>query len=1400
MSVPSIPVLAVMAGLAAIARPTLLCGQGATTDFAEAIEASEMDMHPEPHGPGFTTLCRMQGLQHRITGSSFEVRGPIPETSWHERIELVSFGRAGSARSSVAIGEPRRSAARLDYPTSFGTLEYVNGNGGLRQNFHVARKPSGEGLLQVDLHCTGGLEPFVRSATEVVFRDKSGLDRFRYRDLRCWDAKGRELTAQMDVQPGVGGSRLTISVDDSSAQYPIVIDPVSTSPNTLLVGTQATMEFGIAVATAGDLNGDGYSDVVVGAWYADLGQTNEGAAYVYYGSVTGIPTTPSLILQCDQQGAQMGCAVSTAGDVNGDGYADLLVGARAWESDPVNEATEGGVFVYYGSATGINSIPDLTLQTNHAGDSFGSNVAALGDIDDDGYSDIIVGAYLSEYPSYQEGTCFIYMGSAVGLNTVPRHHLERNIGAAHFGRSVAGAGDVNGDGYDDVIVGSPDWTNVINDDGAAFVYYGSANALGAATNPAPSLILYGSAFNNGSFGWSVGCAGDVNGDGYSDVAVGAYYDNIGGPAQEGTAWVFLGSAGGLSTTAATVLQGNQSNAWMGRWVGTAGDMNGDGYGDLIVGVPRYSVPETQEGVVYLYFGGPSGISTIPSLSFQLNDAGANLGECVSTAGDVNGDGYSDVILGARIYGLGGAAAIFHGGPYNMKTSPDADISGGAAGARMGEAVSNAGDVNGDGFADVIVGAPYASNGQANEGLAYLYLGSPSGPSNTPDATFEANVASGHFGASVCTAGDVNGDGYADIIIGAPDLGVGGRAYIHHGGPGGPNTVASRVLFGIAGARFGTSVSAAGDINSDGYADVIVGAPGINTAYVLLGSATGIPALPHATLNEGSAGDLFGSAVATAGDVNGDGYSDVLVGAPDHTNGQTGEGAAYLYYGSETGLVLPYASKLERNLASARFGISLAGAGDVNGDGFFDVIVGADHWASGQSGEGGAFVFHGSAGGLGANPSQTIQINQVDAHLGASVAEAGDINGDGYADVVVGVPNGWNNVAQVDEGYAMIYRGSPSGIVLAPDRIETNTAGDLLGTAVSGGGDVDGDGFSDVLSGKPGTSPTFASEGGWMWNRGGKGTGQVQLSRQYQADLINPLATNCMDFTDPDYFGIGHLSRSPVQRCDGRLVYEVVFEGQPFTGAPITNSLLSTGMSAAWTDLTPGGVEIKELIYKIPGYIRYKWRCRVEYEMAKAIDGQRYGRWFYGYASGLGDIGVLPIELIAFDAHVDGPANKVVWSTATESGTDSFHVERGTDLGTFSEIGVVPAAGESQSTIAYAFMDDAPPQGLSFYRLAIRSTDGTIEHGPVVAVQRTGRNEGPLIWYDPESGSVRISRIPPEVDMLLVTDASGRIIARSKAQGHESLSIALEGFSLGRYDVLFTGPSGERLGARSIMRY
>ena len=168
---------------------------------------------------------------------------------------------------------------------------------------------------------------------------------------------------------------MKIVIEAASARFPLTVDPLFSTPpapDTILESNQAGAQLGISVAGAGDVNGDGYADVIAGALYYDNGQSNEGAAFVYHGSASGLSATPAAILEPNQANARLGWSVAGAGDINGDGYADVIVGAIFYDN---GEDDEGGVFVYYGSASGLSTTPAVILEPNQAGAQLGISVA-----------------------------------------------------------------------------------------------------------------------------------------------------------------------------------------------------------------------------------------------------------------------------------------------------------------------------------------------------------------------------------------------------------------------------------------------------------------------------------------------------------------------------------------------------------------------------------------------------------------------------------------------------------------------------------------------------------------------------------------------------------------------------------------------------------------------------------------------------------------------------------------------------------------------------------------------------------------------------------------------------------------------------------------------------------------
>ena len=404
--------------------------------------------------------------------------------------------------------------------------------------------------------------------------------------------------------------------------YSPTFAPLDASPDWIANGEGEANNFGYSVGTAGDVNGDGYADVIIGA---DRYKQFTGRTYVYLGSAGGLSATPIFTATGEDVNNHFGYSVDTAGDVNGDGYDDIIVGAYHYRE------FRGRVYVYGGNVNGLGTTPIFTVTGKGPDIYLGRSVGAAGDVNGDGYDDLIVGA-----PGYDNGTgrVYVYAGSRSGLGATPIFTAAGEGPSDSFGRLVAGAGDVNGDGYSDVVVGAHGYGDFV---GRVYVYAGSADGLDAV----PTFVATGEDIH-GHFGYSAGTAGDVNRDGYDDLIVGA----DGQSNNTGCVYVYAGSMNGLSTTPIFTATGEGEHNHFGYSVSTAGDTNGDGYDDVIVGAYHYN---DSTGRVYVYAGNANGLSSTPILSATGEGPASSFGRSVGKAADVNGKGRADLVVGACGY-------------------------------------------------------------------------------------------------------------------------------------------------------------------------------------------------------------------------------------------------------------------------------------------------------------------------------------------------------------------------------------------------------------------------------------------------------------------------------------------------------------------------------------------------------------------------------------------------------------------------------------------------------------------------------------------------------------------------------------------------------------------------------
>ena len=727
------------------------------------------------------------------------------------------------------------------------------------------------------------------------------------------------------VQPNVGSA-------DASKTKRIVSDGVG------------EVRFGGAIASIGDLDGDGVTDMAVGAsGEAAAGMENQGAVYVLFMNRDGTVRSSQKIGDNTGGGpplpsrSSFGRSVAALGDLDGDGVTELAVGLYL---EP-HIQNSGGVNVLFMNANGtvksrqligdsIGGGPNLEPGSN----AFGSSITSIGDLDGDGIGDMAVG---DRRGNTNRGAVHILFMNANGTAKSSRIIIDdpnpdppNSIDWEAFGSGVASLGDLDGDGVTELAVGAAGDDADVVAEGAVFVCFLNPDGTVKRKQKIGSSIGGGPALNEvDQFGTSVAAIGDIDGDGLADLAVGAIFDDTRG-LDRGAVYVLRLNADGTAKSFRKIADGTgggptlENRHTFGRAIASLGDLDGDGLTDLAVG-SEVTTFGTDPGSIHVLFLKP------------IKDYIASATQKIAS-------------------GTGGGPPLVNGDMFGASVAP-------------------LGDLDGDGVEDMAVGAP-SQTGAASAGAVQVLFMNPNGTVKASQP-IGSGIGGGpvlahgdYFGHSVAAIGDLNGDGIADLAVGASkdDTGgyISGAVYVLFLNANGTAKGSQKIASGIGGApglatgdRFGSAVASLGDLDGDGIRELAVGAASDDTGgsyrgavHVLFMCANGT-AKASQKIASGvgggpvlANGDVFGGGLASLGDLDGDHVSDLAVGAMfDDTHGP-GRGAVHILFLNQNATV-----KASQKIASGvggvpplndgdYFGRSVALLGDLDGDGLSDLAVGA----------------------------------------------------------------------------------------------------------------------------------------------------------------------------------------------------------------------------------------------------------------------------------------------------------------------------------------------------------------------------------------------------------------------------------------------------------------------------
>ena len=765
---------------------------------------------------------RKHGFRTRFLEDKIQVVPRDSEDgSWEIGLGLEGYGR-GSGIDAIGKSTPRIDGSRVRYSRGDVVEWFVNEPAGLKQGFTLRAPPrsprrgragrggrrgssvgTSEAPAFVSLRVEGDARPVLAADRQSVSFESSEamLAVAHYAELIVLDADGTQLDSWMEVHSDDGAHSIRLVFDDADAAYPIEIDPVLTTPAWNVSGNQPEAGLGFSVAGAGDVNGDGFDDVLVGVPFFDYaGITDSGRVYLFLGSPSGLSSIAAWVRNSpDATGTDLfGYALAGGEDVNDDGFDDFLV----TELNPFTPGPgptvngTGIVYLFLGSPVGPSTTPDWQI-AGRPGDRLGFSVAMIGADD------------------------------ARGLSSA------------------------NGDGYADIVIGEPGTWGYTND-GRVYVFYGQADDL---TTGAPLL------------GGADACVAQTPQDGGALCG--------GAPATNATIW-------------------GQSGTWdyFGQRVASAGDINCDGNKDLVLGQPRWDSPNSlaNYGRIQVLAGSPTGIDPLQSQFWEIHGNVVGSGDNFFGASVASipyfdpadpSAGCDEVLVGAPGRDTGGGGVPWDvGAVYKVEWDSGSDslvlsaplIEGTDDGERLGDSIAVLGDVNGDDEIDFLFGAPggkpsqggsYYDNNAAvfRTGRVYMKTGpAPPYPANQPIGNLPVvwritGDEGDHLGSAIASVGDVDGDSLDDFVVGSSS----GLNFLFNPGyasdiiPDKPGEV--RFYKGRIASLVGSILGFATDAFSDAWAYIARGGPG-DTQLIASDESPSSPAV--------SAGPAPGSLLITSG--------------------------------------------------------------------------------------------------------------------------------------------------------------------------------------------------------------------------------------------------------------------------------------------------------------------------------------------------------------------------------------------------------------------------------------------------------------------------------------------------------------------------------------------------------